>query len=197
MTWRERLRDDESGITLIEVIVTAMLGALVLAAVGGIYIGAVKAQAMVAGLTGASNDAQLAARDLDRAVRNGVALKVTASGDDQLLVVRSAGSGDALEYRCRAWFFDASAGELRSTTRSDGTLIAVPTADQLANWTLLAAPVGPDGETDVFLVDTADPTLVHVTFAALADDEDSTTVAFATALMPGAATAALGGSTCF
>jgi type II secretory pathway pseudopilin PulG len=181
------LVSDQSGFTLMEVIVSALLVTLVLAAVAGIYLSTVNTQQTVSGVTGSSNDAQLAARTIDTALRNGSSYEITAGSDGgQLLVVRSAGSDAVLAWHCIAWYFSPlDGGSIRMSREADGTAIAVPSAATLATWTLLAAGVEAPGNI-AFSADINDDQLLVVSFATTEDGDGSTTINTASALSPAA-----------
>ena len=190
MNLRRRLRDlrDDQGFTIPELIVVCLLAGLVLAAVGGMYVSTVVAQMTVGAVSGASNGGQLAARSIDNGIRNATEFQLTANGTTgQLLIVRTAGAADALDWKCQAWYYDSTGdGSIRTTTVADGTVIAMPTAAELSTWTELVEGVAPVTGTDIFTPDAVADTVVQTNFLTVADGRDSTTISFSTPLMPGA-----------
>ena len=195
LTRLRRRASEDAGFTVMELIVVALLTTLVLAAVGGIYISTIVAQQTVDGITGASNEGQLAARSIDSAVRNGSEYQLTDDAAGQLLVVRTADAdADDLGWFCQAWYYtSAEGGSIRTTTTADGTAIGMPTATELANWTLLVSGVTSTAGSGIFASDPDIDTVVRVEFDTTADGDDSTTIQFSTPLMPGAE----GADTCF
>jgi len=144
-----RVRRDD-GFTLPEMIVASALFSLVILVAGGIFLGQFRAQQQVSAVTSTTTNAQLAGSVIDDGIRNSSGFKLTASGSDQLLVARVAGSGTTLQWTCRAWYYSASAHTIRSTSTTPGTPITIPTAAQLAAWTLLVDGVQPRTGTTIF-----------------------------------------------
>jgi type II secretory pathway pseudopilin PulG len=187
----DRLRSDE-GFTLIEIIVVCFLGVLVVGIVGGIYITSISVQQLVGSMNQGTTDGQVAARDIDSGVRNASEFGVTTlPSGDQLLVVRSLDASDDADWYCRAWYYSAAdGGSIRRHSVLDDPDedddIVVPTAAQLAGWTLLVEGVRPT-ETIVFAED-PDFTMVLVTDFTTTDtdDADGARIRFSTPLMPGA-----------
>jgi Tfp pilus assembly protein PilV len=143
----------DSGLTLIELMIAGLILSVVLLAIGGITIGILSAQRTVAAVTQTATAAQAAASEIAAGIRNSSDSRLsTPSGTDQLLVVRTAGSQSSLSWSCRAWYYSAADGSIRSTVTADGTRIAAPNATQLATWALLVSDVTPRSGTGVFSV---------------------------------------------
>lgn len=142
----------DAGLTLIELMVTSMIMVIVIAVVAGIFISVTSAERTVNALTSSANTAQSAANAIETGVRNSSEFIVKApSGNDQLLVARTANQGATLTWNCRAWYFSAAnGGSIRSTATADGTRISAPTAAQLATWTLVASGITPRTGTGIF-----------------------------------------------
>ena len=143
---RER-RADDRGLTLVELVVAASLLSLVLVVVGGMFVSLVNAERTVTPQSQGTTAAQLAATSIGSAIRNSSEFRITDVGTDQLLVARVAGNDDAIVWSCRAWYYSsAGAGEIRTTTAPDGTVVLAPSTSQLATWTQLiegvASPAG-------------------------------------------------------
>jgi len=141
-------RDD--GFTLVEVIVALALTSLVLTVIGGLFISVTKTQQTVDAVTSSTTSGQQAATTITDRVRNGSGFLLTNSGADQLVVARSAGTGSALTWTCYGWYYSASGKSIRMATTSPGTKITVPSAAQLAGWTLLVSGVSPRSGSQVF-----------------------------------------------
>jgi prepilin-type N-terminal cleavage/methylation domain len=136
-----RLRRDEAGFTLTELLVASALFALVVLVAGSIFLGLFSAQRQVTAITSTTTDAQLAGTAIDAGVRNSSGFKLTTVGADQLLVARVAGSGATVQWTCRAWYYSSSARTIRM--HDSAAAVAAPTATQLASWTLLVDGVKP------------------------------------------------------
>ena len=145
-----RTRDEDSGLTLIELLVTSLLLGIVVTVVGTIFISSLNVQQTVTGTTTSTTSAQSSATTIDSSVRNASGYAVSASGADQLLVARVAGSGTALSWSCVAYYYSSSAGTIRMTRGAVGTKITAPSAATLATWTLLSTSVTPRTGSTIF-----------------------------------------------
>ena len=178
---RRRFRED-AGFTMVELIVVVALLFAVFAAVGGMYISTLKAEQQVSGDTSAANDGQLAARAIDDAMRNGSSFYVTGGFDGgQLLVVRTAGAGSALDWSCAAWYYTPeNGGEIRTDVQPDGSNVGLPGNTELADWTLLVS-----GLTSSGAVFTQVDDVLQVAFETVdGKGRTTTTIAFASSLSP-------------
>lgn len=182
---RDRLADD-SGITLPEVIVVALLAVLVLGAVGGAYIGSIGVQKLVGSLTQATAGGQLVAASIDRSIRNGSEFEITTlPSGDQLVRIRSIDASEGAVWHCVAYYYSASEATIRTHTEADDTVIDVPAAETLATWTLLAQRVALGEAAAVFGVDPNATTVLAVDFTTVdADDAGVARIKFSTPLMP-------------
>ncbi len=141
----------DSGFTLVELLVTTLLVALVLTVVGGIFISVTSVQRTVGSLTSTTTAAQAAASAIEQGVRNSSEISLTIpAGTDQLLVVRTANQTGTLTWNCRAWYYSATNGSIRSTVTANGTKITAPNATALATWPLLVSGVTPHSGATVF-----------------------------------------------
>ena len=145
-----RIRDEDSGFTLIELMAVTLLIAMVMSVLAGIFISTMLAQQTVGHRTEATNDAQVAASGLDYAIRNASEFQLTANSSDQLLVVRTATAGASVGWTCASWYFDESADELRQNISAVGTIVSAPSADLLSTWTLVASGVTPVSGSTIF-----------------------------------------------
>ena len=111
-------RHDDAGFTLIEVIVSAALGVLVLVLVGTFFMSSFAGQSTVTSTADAASRAQLMARQFDQQLRGASAVAVFdgATSDSQLLVARTATGEHDVDYHCEAWFYDATAEAVFHTT---------------------------------------------------------------------------------
>jgi prepilin-type N-terminal cleavage/methylation domain-containing protein len=176
-----RIRDD-AGFTMIELIVVVALLGAVMAAVGGMYLSTLKAERQVSGDTSAANNAQLAARAIDDAMRNGSSFYVTDGFDGgQLLVVRTAGAGSSVDWSCAAWYYSPeNGGEIRTDVQPDGSNIGLPGNTELPGWTLLVSGLTSSGAVFTQLDD-----VLQVAFETVdSAGRTTTTIAFASSLSP-------------
>jgi type II secretory pathway pseudopilin PulG len=148
-----RRRDEGSdGFTLVELIIYCMLLGLVLTIVFGLFNSTLRTERTVRTVGNASNAAQLGVRSIEAGVRNSTAHALpTQTGNNQLLLARTAGEGTTITWNCTAWYFSYSAsGKGSIRYRESPTAIATPTAAQLATWTLLLENVSPSAGTKIF-----------------------------------------------
>jgi Tfp pilus assembly protein PilW len=140
----------DDGFTLVELIVAASLGVLVILVVGGLMYSGSTTERSVRTLTVATDTGQLAAANVEKSIRNSSAFEVVAVvGGDQFLRARVAGSASALTWTCSAWYFSAADKTLRTMTSN--TAIAQPaTVAAQRSWTLLSDGLIPSGGTVVF-----------------------------------------------
>lgn len=126
-------RKDETGMTLVEVIVYSSLTVVTLSALGGMFAAGLRAQAAARELDAAAGAAHVAVNSLQAGVRN--ASNVLASGG--LLKARVAsGTGG---WQCAAWALTAD-GELVYTASP-----APITSTDYSSWTVLATGAAADG----------------------------------------------------
>lgn len=142
----------DEGFTLVELMVTCVLTLLVLTAVGGLLISLIRTPQDVTARQHAAGDAQVAANSIELGVRNSSDFRLTSpQGTDQLLVARTAQSGSTIVWVCSAWYYSAADQSIRYVTSS--TMIpAVPTASDLASWTVLDTSVTPSTGSGIFTV---------------------------------------------
>lgn len=185
MTAIETVTDDrdarigDRGLTLVELVVAASLLSLVLVVVGGIFVSLINAERTVTPQSQGTTSAQLAATSIGTAIRNSSEFRITDVGSDQLLVARVAGSADAIEWSCNAWYYSATgAGEIRTTRVADGTTIVAPSASQLETWTTLIEGVTPPAGLSVFTTAGAG---IAVAFDADAGDSPTIAIRFTAA----------------
>lgn len=142
-------RGSEAGFTLIELMVGALLTVLVLSLVGGIVLSSTRSEGIVRSVAQATEAGQLVTSSVQSGIRNSalslnssVPFKLTKpTGSDQLLVALVVSNGATATASCAAWYYSATAGEVRYTTSN--TAIAAPSSTALATWTLLSTGVAP------------------------------------------------------
>jgi prepilin-type N-terminal cleavage/methylation domain-containing protein len=163
---RARLRDDR-GFSLIEMLVSSALFAMIVGGIIGVILVTVNAQRTVSIVSESTTEAQLVANEIDARIRNSSEFQVTTSGTTQLVVARVAGSGATLTWRCYAWYYSATdGGVIRMTTTTPGTEISMV----------------PRSGTTVF---SAVDNQLSVAFNATADDSLPIAIDFTTARLTG------------
>lgn len=142
---------EDSGLTLVELIVYSILLVTVLLIVGTILISTQNIGLVVRESTTTASAAQLAATSIESGVRNASAVKLTDIGDDQLLQVRTAGADpDSVAWHCESWYYSESAGTIRFTmSASDAVAVASPSSEP-TNWGLLVSKVEPSSGSGIF-----------------------------------------------
>jgi prepilin-type N-terminal cleavage/methylation domain-containing protein len=179
---RTLLRDDR-GFSLIEMLVSSALFAMIVGGIVGVILVTTQAQRTVSIVSASTTEAQLVASELDSRIRNSSEFQVTTSGTTQLLVARVAGSDATLTWRCYGWYYSASnGGVIRMTSTAPGTKITMPTATQAADWTLLLDGVVPRSGTTIF--STVDNQLA-ISFNATTDGNQPVAIDFTTARLTG------------
>jgi type II secretory pathway pseudopilin PulG len=147
-----RARAADQGFTLIELVIYAALLVLVLAAVGSILVGALKAQTNVRTIGRGIDGSQLVLRSVGAGIRNSSSFKAEApTADGQLLRARVATGSSGLLWQCRAWYWSSTTGGFY-TTANPLAMVPVPLTGVVpAGWTLLASSTAlPSGTTQPF-----------------------------------------------
>ncbi len=144
---RSTAESREAGFTLVELLVYAMLLSVALTIVGGILISTMQVQHDVRTKAEATTLGQSVVRSVQAGVRNASFVTLTDVGGAQLLLIRTAGAGDNLEWACQAWFYSPDQrGSLYMKRAQPAAPIAAPDPGELTSWTLLANGVSADDE---------------------------------------------------
>ena len=136
-----RLQRDDSGFSLIELLVAMTLFAVVLTIVGNVIVSALTADRTVREITGSTTGGQLVVNVVEQTVRNSTALRVTTDvdGASTFATVRTTAGGAA---RCHAFFFDTGAQAIFE--RTSATAISAPTPGALGSeWTRISNGIVP------------------------------------------------------
>lgn len=169
---------DNSGFTLIELVISSALGILLLTVAASILLSMFRTRDVSSDLSNATTVGQLISRSIEEGVRNAAPGPVptdsavvsdngilsSVDGNGQLLRARVAmgTSGGDITWQCMAWYYSPTAGTITEAhsnsmindpggfTWSGHTI--EPTISQLGvNWTLLGEHITPaDGSTLVF-----------------------------------------------
>lgn len=197
---RQELSDDESGMTLVELIVYMMLMTLVIVIVGSVFISGNKVQKDATSMADASNNAQLAAATLERPLRNAEKLQVPAAFGGDLLVAKTRVgevNGDPSSWRCTAWFYDRTTEAIYSTSSpvtGPVTTSGLAPGFSLSGWTLLVDDVAQRGSTPVFQT-TGVGGGASFTFD-ITTTRDKAPVTIESSVIPRAQGAGIGGESC-
>lgn len=136
-----RLRRDDVGFSLVELLVSMTLFAVVLTIVGNVIVSALTADRTVRELTGSTTGGQLAANVIEQTVRNSTALRVATAPDgvSTFATVRTTAGGSA---RCHAFFFDSETGGIYE--RTSATAITAPAVGAVGSeWTRISDGIVP------------------------------------------------------
>ena len=164
------LRDDDQGVTMIELLMYSLLLGLVISLVGSILISSMFAERTVREVISATTKAQLAADSISTGIRNSSAYDVVAVGGDQMLrarVARGVVGSNQVTWKCAAWYYSATLKTI--SFKESATAIAAPgSTTVLKTWTVLADGVSPSSGSTIF-TDTT-PTLAIAFRTAAGDD---------------------------
>ena len=136
-----RLRRDDAGFSLVELLVAMGLFGIIITIVGSVIISALTADRTVREVTGSTTDGQLVVNSIEGTVRNStaVAVSIAADGVSTFATARTTAGGSA---RCQAWFYDDSLGAVFQ--RSSSTAIAAPNPGAVGTeWTHVSDGVAP------------------------------------------------------
>lgn len=136
-----RLRRDESGFSLVELLISMTLFGVVLTIVGSVIVSALTADRTVREVTGSTTNGQLVVNVIEQTVRNSTAIRLSTATDgvSRFMTVRTTAGGTA---RCQAWFYDNGQGAVFS--RSSAAAITAPTPGAVGSeWTRISAGIVP------------------------------------------------------
>lgn len=116
-----RLAGGDDGFTLSEMLVYSMLLLIVILIAGLVLVQTLVTQRDVRALNVASNDGQIAVRQIERSLRNAVQgeIYMPSSHGGNLLVVKTRVGEDGsvgANWLCRAWHYDSTSEQLRTIT---------------------------------------------------------------------------------
>lgn len=121
MITRRILKDprDDSGFTLVELIVYMVVLVIVMGIASAIFINILTYERYARATAQANNEAQQVFRELEYDLRSADWAEVSASGDLVVILTRQHSSSGADVPKCVGYYYDEGSGELRRTTRSD------------------------------------------------------------------------------
>jgi len=144
---KHSIHEDESGFTLVELIITSSLSVMVLAIAGSIFIAGLRTQEAAKSVTDAANTAQLIVRSIQAGVKNASAISVTSNAvtGTQLLMARTVSTDpNSSAASCQDWYYTPSSGGFLYTRRTTpATPISIPVNGPQGSWTLLGTGVMP------------------------------------------------------
>lgn len=121
--WGTVLRSDESGLTVVEIIIYLTLSVVVGTIVVTMFISTITAQDKITSTTTAITRGQAAAQGIERSLRNATAVSVSTDGETLKIL-------STLDTPCQAW-------------RIHNSNLEVATNTALTNWTVFAEGVTP------------------------------------------------------
>ncbi|WP_426516260.1 hypothetical protein ACPPVQ_16750 [Diaminobutyricibacter sp. McL0618] len=138
----------DAGLTLIELLIAALLTLLVIAMVGGLFVGASRTQNTVRSATQAADLGQLISRSIEQGVNNATALsvQVDSTSGSQLLLAREFSmdpnvdptQGASSGTSCRAWLYTtALGGAIYTKITTPAVPIVMPIGTPDSSWTLI------------------------------------------------------------
>jgi prepilin-type N-terminal cleavage/methylation domain-containing protein len=136
-----RIRTDNHGFSLIELLISMLLFAVVISIVGSVIISALTADRTVRDVTSSTTNGQLVMNVIEGTVRNSTAVSVMPDGDgvSVFAVARTTAGGSV---RCEAWFYDNEVGTMFQ--RSSSISITPPSPGSVSSdWTALSAGITP------------------------------------------------------
>lgn len=134
-------RSDDRGFSLIELLISMGLFAIVITIVGSMIISAITADRTVREVTSSTTDGQLAVNVIEQTVRNSTAIQVTtaADGASTMMALRTTAGGAA---RCHAFFYDAPSSTILERTAS--TAITAPIPGEVGSeWNAVSTDIMP------------------------------------------------------
>ena len=163
----------DSGMSLVELLVYLGLLLVVVVILSGLLINLLNVQNRVVNAASASQQAQLIAQTLETGVRNATAIKLEqVSSTEQMVTLRSAQSASNLSWVCMAFYFNAANGGSVRYQRSPSA-IAIPSAGQLGQWTLLGQGISASPQGNLF---TLVGTRLSFNFASRVQNSPSTVI---------------------
>jgi prepilin-type N-terminal cleavage/methylation domain-containing protein len=139
-------RPADAGMTLVELLVAMLIGTIVLLLIGATFHRTLVTQRDVTALSQAANQAQTAANQVERSVRNATAVgtATTASSIQNVRMRTRTGASGGAATRCEAYAYDPAAKTLRF--KASSTAIDPNTS---STWTLLVDKVSPSAGTQL------------------------------------------------
>ena len=122
-----RLRRDDTGFSLVELLVAMGLFGIIITIVGSMIVSAITADRTVREVTGSTTDGQLIVNVIEETVRNSTSLSVSTASDgvSTFAAVRTTAGGTA---RCQSWFYDASLDAIFARSSTSAVTVPIPGA---------------------------------------------------------------------
>jgi prepilin-type N-terminal cleavage/methylation domain-containing protein len=142
MNTRLRRRRDDDGFTLMELLISVGLFAIIMTIVGSVILSSLGADRTVRTVTTTTTEGQLVVNVIEEAVRNSTAVSIATASDgvSVFATVRSTVGGSAA---CVAWFYDSETETVYQ--RRAAAAITAPTPGAVGDtWTRLGGSIVPD-----------------------------------------------------
>lgn len=140
-------RAEESGFTMIEMLMYMTLSVIVAVVAGGILISGLRTQGTASNVTAAANTAQQIVRSVQSGVRNASAVTVTSNSiaGTQLLLARTIGNDpNSTAASCQAWYYTPlNGGAVYTTKTTPASVISLPAVGPQGIWTILGVGITP------------------------------------------------------
>ena len=134
---------NETGMTLVELIIYAALLTVVVTIVGGMMLSAITAQRDITSSTSAASLGQLIGQSVTKGVRNATTISVQPTATSQLLVVTTSVGTQANGTVCEGWYYTQNNGGSFYMTISSARIVAPTTPTLLAQWNYLGTGITP------------------------------------------------------
>jgi type II secretory pathway pseudopilin PulG len=149
---RHRSRTDESGFTLVELIVYSVLLIVIMGIAASLFLQMIYAQRDIVDMAQANNVAQVTFKELERDTRNAAVIRIKDGGN--LMVMRTRVASDTNEdaWQCVGYFLDTSTDTLhitRSTSSAATSAALAQTTTAAIRTQALGWPVAREGFTQV------------------------------------------------
>jgi len=172
-----RLRDEDGGVTLVELLVYLLVLVIVVAAIGSLLISGLTGQRDITAAGNAASESSVVAESLTSSVRTAAQIgsPATVAGVGEMFQTATATfpTVSTVSWSCRAWLVTID-GRILTRVTTPAAVVPAPAgldAAGLAGWTLLASGVSPaPGASSVFAVTS---TRVRIT-ASIAGPADGT-----------------------
>ena len=165
---------DDSGFTLVELLVYCVLSVVVLGIVASLVIAGIRGQTAVGISTTGTNNVQSVSNVIGADVRRASYIRVATVGDDNMVTLRVKSSAESTTYTCVSYYWSKSRKEVRSKTSTSA--ITAPTASTITSWNLVASKISQTGTSAVISGDgTTNSAYVNLTFTIVADTQSDAT----------------------
>jgi prepilin-type N-terminal cleavage/methylation domain-containing protein len=140
----KELVKSEDGYTLTELLIASVIGLIIIIAAGGLLVAGIHTQTTVGSTAAVTRTSTQVYNALTAGIRNSIAISVTTvNTNDQIVRAKTlfVNSSGTQTWTCRAWYYSSTNQKIYASNTSATTLVATPTAAQLATWHVLGTSV--------------------------------------------------------